>query len=246
MEQLPKHHSRTSILLQNHSSFSRRAGITAVHLLIVYYPFASVPPQIGGFQDCCGGQPCPNCKIKHGVVPASLLTPECLAECPPTDILDHACAWHDACTFSHDRPLNFTCSPQGNECFCDCTLVRTTYNLTCPSYSCTAYRAALDELFLHGTACYVKDENGTMTCEGLRSGIGLYTHCDKGEPVFGNTTANVIPENGSGPGKRRLHGRIVGDETRGATGNGNEIDNEIGLGDEKEGVAVEENAEGLY
>eukprot|EP01134_Creolimax_fragrantissima_P002487 CFRG2487T1 len=137
----------------------------------------------GGFQDCCGGQRCPNCVVKRGVVPASLLTPECLAECPPTDILDRACAWHDACTFSHERPQNFTCSPQGNECFCDCTIVKTAYNITCPSYSCTAYRAALDELFLHGTACYSKDENGTLTCEGLRSGVGLLTHCDRAEPL---------------------------------------------------------------
>lgn len=131
----------------------------------------------GGFQDCCGGRRCPKCVIDSDVIPESLLTPECLEECKPIDELDAACAWHDACTFSFERPQNFSCMPQGNHCFCDCTIVKKSESITCPTYACSAFKPSLEELFLHGIACYHK-RNDSLVCEGVRTGAKLMDLCD--------------------------------------------------------------------
>ena len=73
--------------------------------------------------DCCNGTQCASCVIDHEKSPEELLTPACLAECPPKDDLDRACAMHDACTFSFPGPRHLKCVPQGNFCACDCMLV---------------------------------------------------------------------------------------------------------------------------
>lgn len=130
----------------------------------------------GGFQDCCNGNPCHNCLPKTGVKPEELLTEECLKECPPIDDLDKSCAWHDACVFVYDRPKLFSCYPQGNYCYCDCTLVKSANNVTCPTYGCVAYRTSLQELFLHATACYHYD-SGSLICENIGFGGKLMNYC---------------------------------------------------------------------
>lgn len=139
----------------------------------------------GGFQDCCGGRRCPECGIKSNVVPDTLLTPGCLEECKPVDELDAACAWHDACTFSFERPSNFSCSPQGNNCFCDCTIVKKSESITCSTYACSAFKPSLQELFLHGTACY-HTKNTSLVCEGVGFGTRLMNLCN-------TTLPNIYP-----------------------------------------------------
>src|SRR5690349_12041386 len=61
----------------------------------------------GGYEDCCGDQPCPAClkNLKHlDCYNSSECDPgtpstHCLLECPPIDDLDLACAYHDLCTY---------------------------------------------------------------------------------------------------------------------------------------------------
>jgi hypothetical protein len=52
--------------------------------------------------------------------------------------------------------------------------------MQCPSYGCTAFRTSLQELFLHGTACYHKAANGSddLVCEGVGFGDKLMNYCD--------------------------------------------------------------------
>ena len=75
----------------------------------------------GGFYDCCDGKPCSDC-IKGQSSPSAA----CLAQCPPKDAMDAACANHDFCCANSQLDLDSPeeCAIQGNPCQCDCGLIR--------------------------------------------------------------------------------------------------------------------------
>eukprot|EP00123_Amoebidium_parasiticum_P012403 comp21329_c0_seq1/m.29223 comp21329_c0_seq1/g.29223 ORF comp21329_c0_seq1/g.29223 comp21329_c0_seq1/m.29223 type:complete len:196 (-) comp21329_c0_seq1:361-948(-) len=131
----------------------------------------------GGFQDCCHGRRCEGCKIKHGVQADTLLTEECLKQCPPIDELDAACAWHDACTFSYDTAhLPHKCLPQGNFCPCDCKFLQKAADAQCDSLVCPFYKAGIDLVIGIGVNCAAyTNETGWFCRDG--SGIELDDMC---------------------------------------------------------------------
>ncbi len=78
-------------------------------------------PNHGGFQNCCGGRPCPSCTIpERGDFRYKMNMTACFAECPPTDTLDAACVWHDACTFVSGEACGHYVSAES--CFCNCVM----------------------------------------------------------------------------------------------------------------------------
>jgi hypothetical protein len=124
----------------------------------------------GGFQDCCNGRPCPAC------IATSPLSPECLRQCPPIDLVDQACASHDLCTFILDdgnradpsfceyHPL-YLGPAQANNCACDCALLNNLDHALCPPYpgkhpdsaTCAQAKSCMLDLFTTTANCYYID-----------------------------------------------------------------------------------------
>lgn len=82
-------------------------------------------PDHGGFQDCCGGRPCPSCNIPEpGQFGYQMNMTACFAECPPLDLVDFACVWHDACTYVSGKAPLTSCGhwTKPESCFCNCVM----------------------------------------------------------------------------------------------------------------------------
>lgn len=137
----------------------------------------------GGYQDCCNGTACSKC-IHNEPEPNE----ECLKQCPPIDELDKICSHHDSCTFRFNKPKNFSCSPQGNYCVCDCKLVEGVTDVLCPTYGCEIYWYSLMQLFRHWLACFYNGKNKTsmelplvfddLVCDGdVRGRVQLNEFC---------------------------------------------------------------------
>jgi len=114
-------------------------------------------PGHGGYDDCCGGRPCMACPVYKG---CAVPPPDCLANCPPVDAIDAACALHDGCCNVgawSDQVTNDTrrCGlvPAVTEfCWCNCRLVSNVAAVQCPAssgWACPSYRAALLEYFVN-------------------------------------------------------------------------------------------------
>lgn len=106
----------------------------------------------GGFQDCCNGTRCLGCISNGGV-----LTPSCVSECPPIDLLDAACMNHDSCVFQNplsgyppdlDCIGNCTIFSLGaqNYCPCDCYLISQSLALTTSNYCENTYGIYVDPI----------------------------------------------------------------------------------------------------
>jgi len=70
-------------------------------------------PGHGGFEDCCGGRPCPACKIPAlGEWNYTMNVGACLSECPPRDPLDFAsvCGMMYARSYTGSNAIGFVIS----------------------------------------------------------------------------------------------------------------------------------------
>jgi hypothetical protein len=118
----------------------------------------------GGYQDCCDGGPCPGCSTN-----STGISQECIEQCPPLDLLDAQCVFHDHCARTQTRAID--CSPQGNFCGCDCLLVRRLSLVDCSKssglkgpFQCELARKAMTRLFTSATACFSIDPAGNELC----------------------------------------------------------------------------------
>ena len=138
-------------------------------------------PSHGGYQDCCNQGPCKSCKIEDGKP-----TKECLEECQPIDKLDYYCAIHDQCCLYSDSQINqehkhIDCYPEGNHCYCDCSLVKQSSTLLkngCNSFMCEYYLTAVKYVFENVVSCwYINSENIEM-CNKNNQNITNYCNDD--------------------------------------------------------------------
>lgn len=138
-------------------------------------------PSHGGYQDCCNKGPCKSCNIVDGKP-----TKECLEECKPIDKLDYYCAIHDQCCLLFDYATNQTprhieCYPEGNYCYCDCSLVKQSHTLLeneCNGFKCKHYLSALKYIFENVVSCwYINSENIEM-CNKNNKNITDYCNND--------------------------------------------------------------------
>lgn len=135
-------------------------------------------PSHGGYQDCCNGGPCKLCNIEDGNP-----TKECLQECEPIDKLDYYCAIHDRCCLNFDNSTSrenydhIECYPEGNYCYCDCSLVKQSYTLTeneCNSFKCKHYLSALRYVFENVVSCWYINQENLETCNKNNQNIINY------------------------------------------------------------------------
>lgn len=139
-------------------------------------------PSHGGYQDCCNNGPCESCKIENGKP-----TKECLEECEPIDNLDYYCAIHDQCCLEFDIMTNqnnqhIECYPEGNYCYCDCSLVKQSYSLTeneCDSFKCIHYLSALKYVFENVVSCWYTNKENIEMCNKNNQNITDYCSNDK-------------------------------------------------------------------
>ncbi len=130
----------------------------AVGIAIVYGNWCG--PDHGGYQDCCGGRPCPNCnQTETGISQA------CIEECMPVDQLDWQCAFHDHCTFTQGamKGCGGALASESNFCDCDCLIVNRAAKITnCDELTnpaCAAAYEAITTLFEHSKCWYYEHES---------------------------------------------------------------------------------------
>ena len=106
---------------------------------------------IGGYQTCCGGGPCSACDASAVTEGQPQASAACLAQCPPQDAMDAACAAHDTC-FRWPSVAHYDSASaaqqcglplaQDHFCGCDATLFHTVskinpatlpFQASCPS-----------------------------------------------------------------------------------------------------------------
>ena len=134
-------------------------------------------PSHGGYQDCCSKGPCKSCNIEDGIP-----TKECLEECEPIDKLDYYCAIHDQCCLAFDDLTkqnlgHVECYPEGNDCYCDCELVKQSYTLTdkdCNGFKCKHYLSALKYIFENVVSCWYTNSENMEMCNKNNENITDY------------------------------------------------------------------------
>ena len=92
----------------------------------------------GGYQNCCGGGPCSTCNAATVTEGQPQASAACLAQCPPQDAMDAACAAHDTC-YRWPSVVRYSAAAVAQQCglsmalahFCGCdaTLLKTVGNI---------------------------------------------------------------------------------------------------------------------
>lgn len=155
----------------------------------------------GGFQDCCNGTRCPGCIPSGGII-----SPQCVRECPPQNLIDSICMYHDSCTFqyptSDSTPLcgSVISGYATNYCPCDCYFLAQMYNVDESNYcvnqntygnylTCQAFvQASLYAFGCGPVGCFYNTDgvlNGTgytytEVCSSYNAEKGVYNNCIQG------------------------------------------------------------------
>jgi len=147
-------------------------------------------PSHGGYNDCCGGGPCPSCRVPRVGEFNYTMDPRCLQECPPADETDLACAWHDTCySISGTDPVCGGTLPvldYDQECFCNCVLT----SVACQSGQPVT---GVCDFFTDVAACWVCDpQTNKWECDAWDGTIDFpVSHfCHDGPSILTNWPRN--------------------------------------------------------